>query len=75
MRKFQYVLTVDLDDEYLSRPEVEAELKNVDGIDQNNLVYSLAADKFPQAIVETLSRGMGDCGNTKISVEFKAEEK
>lgn len=73
MRKFQYVLTVDLDDDYLSTPAAAKELKGVDGLDQSNPVYSLAVDKFPEAIIETLMRGMGAAGNTKISVEFTAE--
>lgn len=75
MRKFKYVVTVDLDDEYLSTPAVVKELKNVEGLDQNNPVYSLAADKFPEAITETLMRGMGDSGETKISVTFEGEAK
>lgn len=75
MRKFQYVLTVDLDDDYLSRKETANELKKVPGIDINNPIYSLAADKFPDAIVETLCRGIGDSGETKITVTFAGEAK
>lgn len=75
MRKFQYVVTVDLDDGYLALPEVEAELKNVDGLDLANPVYSMAADKFPGAITETLMRGMGEAGATKVSVTFDGEVK
>lgn len=75
MRKFQYVVTVDLDDGYLARPEVEAELKKVDGLNLDNPVYSLAEDMFPAAITETLMRGMGDSGDTKITVTFAGEVK
>lgn len=73
MRKFQYVVTVDLDDDYLSTPESVKELKGVPGLDQSNPIYSLAADKFPEAITETLMRGMGDSGDTKITVTFTGE--
>jgi hypothetical protein len=75
LRKFQYVVTIDLDDDYLSTPEVIKELKNVPGVDESNPVYSVAEDKFPEAITETLMRGMGEAGATKVSVTFDGEVK
>lgn len=73
MRKFQYVVTFDLDDDFLNTPDIAKELKTVPGLDKSNPIYSLAADKFPEAITETLMRGMGDSGDTKITVTFTGE--
>lgn len=75
MRKFQYVVTVDLDDEYLLSPEVKAELEKLDGIEGPDPVYALAEAQFPNAMARELARSMGESGNTTIQVLFAGEEK
>lgn len=76
MRKFQYLVTMDLDDGFfLSDEEMVASIKKLDGIDGPDIISGLASARFPEAITDTLSKNMGDCGNTNITTSFVGELK
>lgn len=73
MKKFQYVITLDLDDDSLKQlvkdhPEV------LDGIDFNGVPEEDLPFAFAKAMTEpmedALCSGMGQSGNSKIKVDF-----
>lgn len=78
MRKFQYLVTLDIDDDHVEaavadRPDLLVdELK---GVDQGDVVTSMAEKLLAEAMQETLEEGLGDAGLSKVSVLFAGEVK
>lgn len=76
MRKFQYLVTLNMDDDhFLSDEEMVAQIKKLDGIDGPDIIYALADARFPAAIQDQLARNLGDCGKSTVSVIFAGEDK
>lgn len=76
MRKFQYLVTLNVDDaHFLADEEMVAEIKKLDGISGPDIIYALADARFPEAIKDILSKNMGDAGETSVSVLFAGEDK
>jgi|AGFT01.1.fsa_nt_gi hypothetical protein len=77
MRKFQYVVTIDVDDDHFLSEDagLVEEIKKLDGISGPDLVYALADARFPAAMEDILNRNMGDAGKTKVKATFAGEVK
>lgn len=77
MRRFQYLVTIDLDDEYFEDmvgedPGIlDDEFK---GVAQEDFV-DVFATKLAPALKEHLDEGLGDAGKSKLDVIFAGEVK
>lgn len=76
MRKFEYTVTIDLDDSQFSADSPLAkEMNAIYNLDGPDMVAAMAECKFPAAIRNVLSESMGDVGNTTVDVVFSQEVK
>lgn len=78
MRKFQYLVTLDIDDAHIEACVAENPNLVVDelkGVDEEDIVTSMAEKLLAEAMQETLTEGLGDAGLSKVSVLFAGEVK
>ena len=76
MRKFQYLVTIDLDDKHLEKmikdePDL-LDCETFEGVSPENFV-SFFAEEMTEGIDEALQKGLGDAGNSEIKTVFKGE--
>lgn len=78
MRKFQYILTVDLDDKFLEDMVKEdpslIEGEGFEGLSVENFIPRFA-EKLADPITEKLKHGLGDAGKSKVKTVFGGEVK
>lgn len=76
MRKFHYLVTIDLDDAHLEQmvkdqPDL-IDCETFEGVTPENFV-SVFAEKMTEGIDEALQEGLGDAGNSKVKTVFAGE--
>lgn len=76
MRKFHYLITIDLDEEYLEQmvkdqPDL-IEGEAFEGVSPENFI-SVFAQRMTEGIDEALQEGLGDAGNSKVKTTFAGE--
>ncbi|KAB3178433.1 hypothetical protein F9047_10810 [Escherichia coli] len=76
MRKFHYLVTIDLDDDHLEQmvkdqPDL-IDCETFEGVAPENFV-SVFAEKMTEGIDEALQEGLGDAGNSKVKTIFAGE--
>lgn len=76
MRKFHYLVTIDLDDEHLEQmvkdqPDL-LEGEAFEGVSPENFI-SVFAQRMTEGIDEALKEGLGDAGNSKVKTVFAGE--
>lgn len=76
MRKFQYLVTIDLDDEHL-----EGMVRNDPSLLEGETLKHLTPETFVSFLAENMAPGMdialrdglGDTGNSQVKTVFKGE--
>lgn len=76
MRKFKYTVIIDFDDAYFEKmvkadPSIR-DCEKLRDVPPENLV-SVFAGLMTEGIEETLSKGLGDVGDSKLKVAFGGE--
>lgn len=76
MRKFQYTVTIDLDDKHLEQmvkdqPDL-IDCEAFKGVTDENFV-TVFAEKMVSGIDEALKDGLGDAGDSKVKTIFVGE--
>ncbi|QQG33566.1 hypothetical protein [Pectobacterium phage PcCB7V] len=76
MRKFHYLITIDLDEEYLEQmvkdqPDL-IEGEAFEGVSPENFI-SVFAQRMTEGIDDALKEGLGDAGNSKVKTVFAGE--
>ncbi|MCL6318804.1 hypothetical protein EXT67_21150 [Pectobacterium atrosepticum] len=76
MRKFHYLVTIDVDDEHLEQmvkdqPDL-LEGEAFEGVSPENFI-SIFAQRMTEGIDEALQEGLGDAGNSKVKTAFAGE--
>lgn len=78
MRKFQYVVTLDLDDEHLNLMVKEdptlLEGGPLEGVEADGFIPAFAESVTP-SITEELQKHLGDAGSSTIRATFAGEVK